>query len=182
MLPVQIHQQPANLSQNSRGYRRSVDPGATATTHRNLALQHESLVFDFYSTLIGELYDALEVGDVEHALDRGFVRAGADQVSARPLAEEQTQRADDDGFTGARLAREHIEAFRQRKVYLFNDCEIAYAQLCEHCLYSPSGTPPQPSLTLILSKKVVLGKRTIRTGLSARLTLSFSPLTKLVPT
>ena len=50
------------------------------------------------------------VGDVEHAFDRRAVGAGADDVGARALAEQQPKRADDDRLAGAGLARQHVEA------------------------------------------------------------------------
>ena len=105
------------------------------------------------------------------------------ELRARTVAKQQAERSDDDGFSRARFAGQDIEARSQRQRHLIDDREISDAQLGQHDYgWSDSGSPPQPSFTRMRSKNVVPGNRTIRTGLSAFLTLSFSPLTKLVPT
>src|SRR5439155_23479827 len=131
----------------------------------------------------GKLRNVLQLADVEDSFDSRLVRARANEIGAGALAEQEAQCSDDDRLPGARFSRENVEAGRERKCHLLDDCEIADAQLGQHQpAWSRSGNPPHPSFTLIRSKNVAPGKRTIRTGLSAFLTLSFSPFTKLVPT
>jgi hypothetical protein len=53
----------------------------------------------------------------------------------------------EDGLAGPRLAGQHVEAGAELKLGLFDQQEVAYAQLGEHLPSEPAaGDGPQPSL------------------------------------
>src|SRR4051794_26277975 len=80
VLAVEIHKLPSDLGEDSSSDCRPVDPGAAATVGRDFTLQNESAVLDFDPTLVGEGCHILQLSDIEHSLDRGFIRAGANEI------------------------------------------------------------------------------------------------------
>ena len=79
-----------------------------------------------------DLPGAVRACHVEEPLDLGLVGAGADQVRGRPPPEHEPQSADDDGFPGARLTRQDVEALLERERELFDKYEISNPELYQH--------------------------------------------------
>src|SRR6266516_824908 len=183
MLAMQIHELTADFSQNCGSHRCSIYPGAPTAVRGNFPLEHQRVILDIDPTFVGHRRNSLHAGDVEDAFHCRFLSPRSNEIGARPFSQQQAQSTDDDRLSGTRFARENVESLGKRKRHLLDDRKVPDSQLCQHQYgWSRSGSPPQPSLTLIRSKNVAPGNRTIRTGLSAFLTFSFSPLTKLVPT
>ena len=68
------------------------------------------------------------VRPIEDRLDRGGVFAGADQVSRGAAADQQADRADQDGLAGAGLAGEDVEARLELELEAIDDGQIADAK------------------------------------------------------
>ena len=132
VLAMEIHQLSSNLGEDAGRHRRSIDPGATATIRRDLALQNQRIFFDLDPPFVGERRDVLELADVEDAFHRRLVRSRANEIGTGALAEEKSQRTDDDRLAGAGFSGENVEARREWKGDLLDDRKIADAQLGQH--------------------------------------------------
>ena len=165
MLAVQVDEQPADLGEDRGAHGAAVDPRARATGGGDLALQHDERLLRVDAALVEQRGDLRPVADVEDAFDRRAIGAGANQVRAGALAEQQAERADDDRLARTRLAGQHVESARERQRERFDDGEVPDAQLGQHRVGSSrSERPPQCSFSRIVEKKLCSGKRTIDTG------------------
>ena len=61
---------------------------------------------------------------LEQRLDLGLLGPRANQIGRCPPAEHQAQRADDNRFAGAGLARQDVEPGLQRQIELFDEDEV----------------------------------------------------------
>src|SRR3982751_3392415 len=118
VLAVEVDELPPDLSEHRRRHRCAVDPGATTAIGGNLTFEHQRVVVDVDATLVRQRRDSLYLRDVEYSLDGRLVRARANEVGARALAEQKSERADDDRLAGARLARQDVESLGERKCQL----------------------------------------------------------------
>src|SRR5262245_54570389 len=131
VLAVEIDELASNLGEHAGIHRRTVDPRSRAP-RSHLAFENDDRPVDVDAALVEQRLDLWSIRDVELALDDRAIGARANDVGARPLAEQQAERPDDDGFAGAGFARQHIESWRQRKRQRFYDREILDPQLGEH--------------------------------------------------
>ena len=65
---------------------------------------------------------------MEDGFDRAILRTGADERLVRALAEHQLERTDDDGFAGARLARDGGGTGTDRPFQFIDEREIPDAK------------------------------------------------------
>ena len=100
----------------------AVDPRARAA-RSDFALEHDERILDFDAAVVERGLNLRAIADVEHTLDRRAVGARANDVGVRAIADEQSERADDDRFARARLAGEHVESPRQRQRQRLDDRE-----------------------------------------------------------
>src|SRR5258708_31102743 len=70
--------------------------------------------------------------ELEQPFDDSFFLAGANHVGRRARAEQQSERAQDDGFAGAGFAGEDIEAGAELEMSFLDDREVAYVQFEQH--------------------------------------------------
>src|SRR5207237_7979889 len=134
VLAVKVDELPPDLGQHGGRHGSSIYPGAPAAARGDLALENERVIVDFNSALISQRRYLLQFTNVEDTFPRRLVGTGADQISAGALAEQQTQRANDDRLPRTGLPGEHVEAGRQRQRNLLNDGEVPNAQLSHHQL------------------------------------------------
>jgi hypothetical protein len=161
VLPVEVDEQSTDLREDRRTHRGAVDPGPRAAVRDDLALEHDQRLVGVDAPFVEQRGDLRALGDVEHSLDRGAVRAGPDEIRARALPEQQAQRAHDDRLAGARLARQHVEPGPERQRERLDDREVANAKLRQHrCGSSRSSRPPHCSFWRMVAKKLPSGKRT----------------------
>ncbi len=142
VLAVQVDEQPPDLGEHAGGHRRAVGPRPRAPAGGDLALEHHRVLVDLDAALVEQAGQVVAPGDVERPLDRRPVGARADQVGARPLAEEQPERADDDRLPRPGLAREHVEAAGEREGERLDDREVLDPQFGEHRPILPRTTRP----------------------------------------
>ena len=77
------------------------------------------------------------LADVEHALDKRPLLAGADEVAVAARAAEQQQRVEDDALARAGLAGKDVEAVPERQVQPLDDGDIFYVQKFQHTAPKP---------------------------------------------
>ena len=70
---------------------------------------------------------------LERPFDRAGIRAGADLPFVGALAQQKLERADDDRFARAGLARDGDEAGRELPVEFFDQSQVFDAQRGERC-------------------------------------------------
>ena len=108
VLPVQLHQPGGQvLERGGRGERARHERAAPAL-RGNLAAD-----------------DHLVAAGLEDGFDDGEVLAGADEIRRGAAAEEQPDRFDEDGFSGAGLAGQDVERRFKLDGHRFDDREIA---------------------------------------------------------
>ncbi len=86
VLAVQIHQRSTDIGQHARRGRCVVDPGTRAPRRSNLAPQHDQVIVRVDAVRIEQRPHCGVGADVERALHRRLVGAGADDVGARAFA------------------------------------------------------------------------------------------------
>jgi len=67
----------------------------------------------------------IEPGEGELGFDRGNFAAGANPLAAGAIAQQQTDRVDDDGFACTSFAGHNIQAGTKRDAQIVYDCEVA---------------------------------------------------------
>jgi hypothetical protein len=139
VLAVQVDEQAPDLGEHARGHRRAVRPRPRAPPGGDLALEHHRVLVDLQPALVEQAREVVPAGDVEHALDAGAVGAGADELRARALAQQQSERADDDRLARAGLAREHVEPAGEREGQRLDDREVLDPEFGQH---ARAATPP----------------------------------------
>ncbi len=116
VLSVQIEQARAEIAQRRRGRERVVDEGAAAALIRHFAA-HDRLA---------------AVRTLEDGLHRRERLTRAHEVGARAAAEQQVDRPDDDGFSGASFAGEDVQARLELDFEMLDDRQMSNAQEPEH--------------------------------------------------
>ena len=107
VLAVDIDQQAGDLLQPGRGHGLVIDPADAAVEH-NFPGDDEQAVLVRHRLQGGQGLQLLRRIHGENKLHVGVGCALADAVPGRLAAEGHTHGADDDGFTGARLAGENV--------------------------------------------------------------------------
>ena len=131
---VQVHEQVAQLLEDGQGRRRTVDELPVAPGLREGALDDQPAVDAAFEAVFVELgVECAAVVHVEGRLHRAGVRAGADEAFVRALAEQQLERAEDDGLARAGLPGDHDEPGRELPVEFFDERQILDAQRGERC-------------------------------------------------
>ena len=122
VLTVQIDQRRAELAQRGRRRERVVDERAAAALRGDLA-PHD---------------DFAAVGPLEDRLDGRDLLAGPDEVGARPPADQQVDRLNDDGFAGAGFAGEDVQAGFELDLEAVDDRQMTHGEKTKHV---ETGTP-----------------------------------------
>ena len=76
---------------------------------------------------------ARRIFHVEDGFHRARIRPGADEALVRALAQEQLQRAQDDGFARARLAGDGDKTGGKLPVEFFDQSQVLDAERGERC-------------------------------------------------
>src|SRR5690349_5786169 len=103
---MQVHEEAAHFRQQTRVDRGAVNPRAGAA-RSDLALENDGSLLDIDPVLVEDRLNLRTIRDVERALDRRTLSAGADQIGRRALAEKQSERSDDDRLARPCLSGEH---------------------------------------------------------------------------
>ena len=122
VLSVQIEQARAEIAQRRRGRQRVVDERAAAALSGHLAA-HDRLA---------------AVRTLEDGLHRRERLARAHQVGAGAAADQQVDRFDEDGLSGAGFAGEDVQARLELDFEMVDDRQMANAQEAKHV---EAGTP-----------------------------------------
>ena len=116
VLAVQIDERAGGLAERRAGDERAVDEGPAAPLRRDFAA-------DDHFAAVGLLEDRLD--------GRGLL-AGPDELGAGASADEQSDRADEDGFAGAGFAGQDVEAGREFELESIDDGEVGDAEEPDH--------------------------------------------------
>jgi hypothetical protein len=122
VLAVQIDEPADGIAQRGAGDEDAVDEGAAASLRRHLAA-HDHIP---------------PGGRFEDRLHGGAVFAGAHEISAGPPSDEQPDGADEDGFSSACLAREHVESGVKLQLETVDDGQIGDTEIANH--FCPRGS------------------------------------------
>ncbi len=119
------------LLQHRHRRRLIVDEDAALAAGRNLAAQDDLAFFGVDSVGLQNRGDRGRVG-VEHRRDGRFFGAMADRVAGGLVAEQQCQRVDEDGFSGAGFAGQQVETGRELHGNVVNDRVVFDSQFQQH--------------------------------------------------
>ena len=110
----------AELTQHRHADTLSVDPAQISAVDAQLPLQEQlRLVGHMVFGKPGKRRNILK-----HSADESLGSAGADHIAIGTLAQNSADGVDHDGFAGAGLAREHIEAPGELNIHGFNHRDI----------------------------------------------------------
>ncbi len=129
MLAVQIHEGAPQLPDERGGARRTIHPGATPSFSRHFAPQDEQPVIGFNALFGEQLEHRFALGDVEDSLHRRLRRTRTDALHGRPVPEQQSERAHNDGLARTRLTGERVQPGLAMNGEGFDDGEVGNAKL-----------------------------------------------------
>ena len=139
VLAVNINQLNAQLFQQRHGDGAAIDPADIFTVQPNFPLNQQFLRLIFHLIFCKPIQRA-DAG--KYRADKGFLAAGTNHVPVGPLAQNGTDGIDDNGFTSAGLAGQHIKSRVKSDIRLFNDGNIFNMQHGKH-----GGSPFTPGVS-----------------------------------
>ena len=115
------------------GHRRSlvVNEDASLAARRNLASQDQAAFFGVDPVRLKHRVDGGRFR-LEHRRYGCFIRAVADRVAGRLVAQQQRERVDEDGFTSAGFAGQEVETGRELHGHVVDDRVVFDPQFQEH--------------------------------------------------
>ena len=131
VLAVHLYERVAEPLEEADRDRRVVDEGAMAAATRELAADHDLAVLHSQPRLVEHGRHAA-VGHGEHRLDGGGLGVGANHIGLRARTAHQENRVDQDGFAGAGLAGEDVEAGGEGDGDVLDHREVPDPQLAQH--------------------------------------------------
>src|SRR2546425_10144427 len=132
VLTGRLHQviaQPLETPHRPRGI---VDEGAVPAGARQLTPDDELIVLDREPRLLEPGRHRAIAHHVEDRFDGRRLGVGPDDVGLRPLPPDQEDGVDEDRLAGAGLARENVQAGRERDGDGLDDGEVPDAELAQH--------------------------------------------------
>lgn len=113
---------------------RAVDELAVGSGGGEGALEDELRVFAGFDAVLFEQGGEFgaDGGKVEHGLDGATIRAAADELAVGAFAEDEVERADDDGFARAGFAGDGVVAGQQLEGQIGDQGEVFDSQRCQH--------------------------------------------------
>jgi len=142
-LTMHFEKRRADLPRKADANRRIIDESPAAPIGGHRAAQND------LAGIVAELASLQErtcrvVGfHIENGDDGALLRSGADHgAPGAPFAGCQAQRIQQNGFAGARLARQHVQARREMKLRSFDQNDVADGERGQHAL------GPRPSFRI----------------------------------
>ena len=131
---VQVHEQVAELLEDREGGRRTVDELPVAARRREGAFDDQVALHATFQAVFLEFgVERAAIVHVETRFHGAGVRAGADEALVGAFAQEQFQRAQDDGLARAGLAGDGDEAGGELPFEFLDQGEVFDAQRGERC-------------------------------------------------
>ena len=124
VLTVDIHQQQGQLLHLGGRDRHTADPAAAFPVGTDAPLE-DQLILGLNLVLSQPGFTARLI---EHGSNSAFIGAAAHQFTAHTTAQNGADRVNDNGFAGAGLTGEHIEAAAETDVSLFDYRNILYVK------------------------------------------------------
>ncbi|MNJ34182.1 hypothetical protein D3C77_288820 [compost metagenome] len=133
VLAVHLDQQGADLAQRRHPGRLVVDIGAAAAVGRDHAAQDQLLARRHIETALGQERDqGLVIGRGKDGGGRSLLGARPHQAGVGARAQGQAQSVEDDGLTGAGLARQHGQAVLDLQVEGVDEDDVADREGGQH--------------------------------------------------
>ena len=132
VLSVDLHQRRADFAEALHRGEFAVDRHARASAALGDHPAHDQLAARAVAFARGQFRHRSLALELEQSLDDCFLLAGANHIGRRARAEQQSERAQDDRFAGAGLARKHVEAGAELEMSFLDDREVAYVQFEQH--------------------------------------------------
>ena len=126
-LPVDVHQKRSQAAKHARRYGAAVDLQRALAVRREPTGKDERLVRLHVQFLKQRRNAGIGTGKFGAHGAKGLARA--DQAPVRLSAEHKVDRVQNDRFSRARLARQHIDAGRKFQLSALDKCNILYEQL-----------------------------------------------------
>ena len=122
---VHIHEQVADLPQGLDRGGAVVDEDLSGARGRDDAPDHKRAVLaGRQSEIFEDRVDSFRVGKLERCFDAALVFPGADHAAVGAVAENETERADKDGFARAGFPRDDVESFTELNAHVLHDREV----------------------------------------------------------
>ena len=131
VLTVDVHEMRGKLLEKGQRNVAAVDEDRALARARNLA-ENDELVLALDLLLCEERRQSRIPLTRKYRLDAQGIAAAADGIRGDALSENRTKRVDQDGFTGAGLAREDVQPRTELDGNLLEQCKIPYAQTLQH--------------------------------------------------
>ncbi len=121
----------SELFQNGYSRRLIVDEDATFAAGNNLAAQNDLAIFAVDAILLEDTIDPRRAG-FEDRRNCGLVCSVANRVAGSFVAQQQGQRVDEDGFSGAGFAGQQVEAGSELHGDVVDDRVVFDPQFQQH--------------------------------------------------
>ncbi len=132
VLAVQVHEGAPQLPDHACRRGRSAHPGPVPPSGLDLPAEDQQPVLHPEAVLVGQRLDGGQAVDVEDGLDGGPLGSRPDDVGGGALAQEEGERAHDDGLPRPRLPREGVQARAEREGQVVDDGVVPDAEFDEH--------------------------------------------------
>lgn len=131
---VEIHEEVSQGGQGGESGGRTVDELPVGTCGCERSPQHEKPLQTGVETVVGQqsVDGPLGMPCGEHGLHRTQVGPGTNGAAIGAFAEDQLDRAEDDGFARTGFSRDDVESRMEFQGQIGDECEIADAQRGEH--------------------------------------------------
>ena len=131
---VHIHEPFANRRENIQGRWRTVHKLAVCSTDSERAFEDELIfVAGFEAVLFQKIFQRrFEFLHIENSLDRTSVAAAADERAVGAFAEDEVERADDDGLARAGFAGDGVATGLEFQREVVHEGEVFNAQGRQH--------------------------------------------------
>ena len=139
---VEIHQRIAEVPQKGERAGRAVHKLFARAFAQHRALDDESpILAGLRAGFFEEPVNWRRSGNLEKPLDGAGIGSAANKRAVGAFAQEQLHRAEDDGFSRARLASDGHETSGGFPKEILDKCEVADAKGCQRCGHR--GTMPR---------------------------------------
>jgi len=140
---VHVHEPFADGCEDVQRRRRAVDELAVCAARYKSALEDELIVFARFEAVFLEkrFQRRTEFGDIEGGFDGAAFFAAADERAVGAFAEDEIERADDDGFARAGLAGDDIATGLEFQREVWNKSEVFDAERRQHAKNFNAKTP-----------------------------------------
>src|SRR5262249_28284221 len=132
VLTVKLDQQLAQTLEKSYRCGGVIDEDPMSTGTPELPLDDQLLILEAMPGFVEQRGNRSRRSYLEEGFDHRAVLSGPDQIGLGARADDEEDRVDQDGLAGSRLTRQDVQARRERHDDIFDDGQIADAQLPQH--------------------------------------------------